>query len=180
MKAFSFGFWNHLKLNKKQNWNIRIESTLCSSFRSYQSGGRIVLVYVLDFLRKKYWNSKIMTSNSSEKNHIKYVIRVKTGHGLNAGTDSSVYIKIYGSKAKTDQIHLSKINAKREGPLFEKAKLDEFHIMAPNVGQVIQWVILHANGFHNLIKGIQIVFVLDSENKYRPWSWWRKTQLALG
>jgi hypothetical protein len=77
-----------------------------------------------------------MASNSSDNKPIKYVIRVKTGHGLNAGTDSSVFLTIFGNKTKTEQIQLSKGSAKREGKLFDKAKLDEFHVMAPNVGQV--------------------------------------------
>ena len=68
--------------------------------------------------------------------NIKYIVKVKTGSVKNASTDSTVSVTMFGNKIKTDKVPLKV--AKTSGPLFQKSRTDEFHIMAKNVGQVIE------------------------------------------
>jgi hypothetical protein len=65
----------------------------------------------------------------------KYIINVKTG---NVGTESNVFVIIYGTKCDTDKIYLknsSKIGV--QSKVFDRFKSDEFTIYDKDVGNVI-------------------------------------------
>lgn len=58
---------------------------------------------------------------------------VKTGE---MGTNSNVFVSLYGSKSAVESIGLNEQVSKRKKNLFEKATLDEFEFEANDVGKV--------------------------------------------
>ncbi len=63
-----------------------------------------------------------------------YVITTVTGSKLGSGTDSNVYLVIYGEKAQTEKLHLTK--KIDDGKLFERGQTDVFKIKALNIEDV--------------------------------------------
>lgn len=78
-------------------------------------------------------------SKNTSSNLINYLISTKTGDIQNAGTDANVRIVIFGSKSKTDSIHLKENKEKKNK--FERGRLDEFAIQANDVGKVLEFLI---------------------------------------
>lgn len=63
-----------------------------------------------------------------------YHTSVKTGDVLGAGTDASVYVKIFGEKGDTGTLWLkSADNTKNK---FEKGRTDLFKLEATDIGKV--------------------------------------------
>ena len=58
---------------------------------------------------------------------------VKTGE---TGTNSNVFVSLYGNKSAIESIGLNEQVSKRKKNLFEKATLDEFEFEANDVGKV--------------------------------------------
>lgn len=61
---------------------------------------------------------------------------VKTGDKTNSGTDSNVFVSLYGSKSAVESVQLDEKSSKRQKNLFEKGSLDEFEFEANDVGKV--------------------------------------------
>jgi hypothetical protein len=63
---------------------------------------------------------------------VPYKIFVTTSKKFGSGTDSKVYIKLYGEEGSSDKIPLAKsLNYKNP---FESGHEDEFEIIAPDLG----------------------------------------------
>lgn len=71
---------------------------------------------------------------------IPYLVEIKTGDVKNIG---AVYLSIYGAKGEIEKLALKENRLKK--PAFEKNKLDEFELYAPDVGEVN-----HVNSDHTL------------------------------
>ncbi len=63
---------------------------------------------------------------------IKYEVEVKTADEMGAGTDSNVYLSIYGEKSEAKKLQLSR----SIGKLFEKGSLDKFDLDLKELGKV--------------------------------------------
>ncbi|CAF0968400.1 unnamed protein product [Rotaria sp. Silwood1] len=62
---------------------------------------------------------------------IPYEITIFTGDKVGTGTNTKIFIQIFGSHGKTDEILL-----KNEFDSFERKSVDKFKIEAPNIGQI--------------------------------------------
>lgn len=69
-----------------------------------------------------------------------YECRVKTSDIRGAGTDAKVYLVLYGTNSKTDEIHLS-----NHTDNFERGQLDVFRLEFPDVGPIHKARIWHNN-----------------------------------
>lgn len=72
-----------------------------------------------------------------------WFIYVYTSNLSNAGTDARVRIKVYGTKANSDDIWLE--NEKNNKKLFEKGSLDQFAKVLPDIGKPQKIRIGHDN-----------------------------------
>jgi hypothetical protein len=65
---------------------------------------------------------------------VPYTVTVRTEDELGAGTDSNVFLEIYGEFGQTDRhiLHTSETHSNK----FEKGQTDIFKLEAANVGQV--------------------------------------------
>ena len=63
-----------------------------------------------------------------------YKVHVTTSNKFSAGTDSRVFIKLYGENGSTDKITLKK--SKNNKNPFEKGKTDTFELDLPNLGRL--------------------------------------------
>lgn len=68
----------------------------------------------------------------------KYRVAVVTGDELGAGTDSNVFITVFGAKANTGEIKLNESNCvnQKKKDLFEKGTTDQFEFEAKDVGSM--------------------------------------------
>lgn len=87
-------------------------------------------------------------------NIAEYVITTITGNKLGAGTDSNVFIVVYGDKAQTAKIQLK--NTETQGDPFEKGKTDIFRVNGLNCGNMSKINVSH-DGF-----GVGCGWFLDS------------------
>ena len=72
-----------------------------------------------------------------------YDISVYTGDKTDAGTESQVYITLYGVNGKqTEKIHLKDSNNKNP---FERNKLDKFRVSGSYIGELTELRIEHDN-----------------------------------
>jgi len=73
-----------------------------------------------------------------------YEIIVITGDKRNAGTDSQVYITLFGSDGKrTEKMHLQK-SLTNKNP-FERNQTDKFRVKGDYVGELVKLRIEHDN-----------------------------------
>lgn len=70
-----------------------------------------------------------------------YIVWINTGEEALGGTDSNVYIMLYGDKGQTDWIHLPA----EDIFAFEEGSSDKFVIEAPDVGTLTQCCVGHDN-----------------------------------
>ena len=63
-----------------------------------------------------------------------YHLAIKTGDEKNAGTDSSVWVQVYGDKGDTGHVQLKKSGMMEN--LFERGQTDYFTLEAGDVGKV--------------------------------------------
>ncbi|CAF0916712.1 unnamed protein product [Rotaria sordida] len=96
-----------------------------------------------------------------------YEIIVYTGGKRNAGTDSQVYVTLFGKNGKkTGKIHLQ--NSNNKDP-FERNQADKFHVQGEYIGELIKLRIEHDNS--GLLSGwfldrIVVTDLNDSKTKY--------------
>uniref|UniRef100_A0A8C3PVS5 Lipoxygenase homology domains 1 n=1 Tax=Chrysolophus pictus TaxID=9089 RepID=A0A8C3PVS5_CHRPC len=74
-----------------------------------------------------------------------YIVKVKTGDKKNAGTDSNVFITLYGSKDDTGMDPLSLKASKLNKNKFERGKIDEFTVESVDIGDLKKIKIGHDN-----------------------------------
>jgi hypothetical protein len=98
-----------------------------------------------DTTRSKSPENKHSSMSNKDKNtdpaEADYVVDVVTANKLGAGTDSNVYLNIYGEKGETGKIHLKKSTNNKDA--FEKGKTDIFEIKSKNVGNITKINISH-------------------------------------
>jgi hypothetical protein len=70
-----------------------------------------------------------------------YTVWIKTGEQPLGGTDSNVFIMLYGQNGQTDWIHLPP----QDLFAFEDGSLDKFVLVAPEVGALTQCCVGHDN-----------------------------------
>lgn len=70
-----------------------------------------------------------------------YTIWIKTGDEPLGGTDSNVFVMLYGANGQTDWIHLPP----QDIFAFEEGSLDKFMLLAPEVGDLTQCCVGHDN-----------------------------------
>lgn len=68
-----------------------------------------------------------------------YHIWIKTGDQPLGGTDSNVYVMLFGSAGRTDWIYLPP----EDIFAFEEGSLDKFILVAPDVGELSQCCVAH-------------------------------------
>ncbi len=72
---------------------------------------------------------------------LEYDIIVITGDKRAGGTDSQVYVTLFGHDGKrTEKIHLNKSNNKNP---FERNQTDKFHVKADYVGELVKLRVEH-------------------------------------
>jgi hypothetical protein len=72
---------------------------------------------------------------------VDFEVTVTTGNKLGAGTDSKVFLVLYGDKGQSDKLHL--VETKTNTDPFEKGKKDVFDISTVNIGDVKKINISH-------------------------------------
>lgn len=70
-----------------------------------------------------------------------YIVWIKTGDQPLGGTDSNVFIMLYGQNGQTDWIHLPP----QDLFAFEQGSVDKFVLVAPDVGALTQCCVGHDN-----------------------------------
>lgn len=70
-----------------------------------------------------------------------YTIYVKTGDDTLAGTDSNVFIQLFGTTGQTESIHLPA----KDVFAFEAGSVDKFIMEVPDVGDLTRCCIGHDN-----------------------------------
>ena len=64
---------------------------------------------------------------------------------MEAGTDSAVFLEIFGTNANTPKLNLNNTTSlDKKANLFEKSKTDVFEVEAVNVGKVNEVIIAHS------------------------------------
>ena len=81
----------------------------------------------------------ILPTNVFYRPPVTYTIRVKTGSLEDAGTNSNVYVVVYGRYLKTTLMML-KLNS-FNSVLFERDSSDWFKVSGTDVGAVSGWVV---------------------------------------
>ncbi|XP_076450682.1 LOW QUALITY PROTEIN: lipoxygenase homology domain-containing protein 1-like [Babylonia areolata] len=84
---------------------------------------------------------------------VEYTVHVKTGDEFGAGTDSSVFVTLYGEKGDTGERQLKESNNRNK---FERKQEDVFSIKAVDLGKLVKVKIRHDNG------GMGSAWFLDS------------------
>ena len=76
--------------------------------------------------------------------HLEYEITVVTGDKRRAGTDSNVYITLFGENGKrTEKMHLKKSLSHKDP--FERGQSDIFRIRGDYIGKLVKLRIEHDN-----------------------------------
>ncbi len=70
----------------------------------------------------------------AQEKGIKYEVDIKTGDDIGSGTDSNVFLSIFGDKGDLQKVHLH--TAKNNKNKFEKGGLDKFDLELKDVGKV--------------------------------------------
>lgn len=72
-----------------------------------------------------------------------YHLAIKTGDETNSGTDSNVWVQVYGNKGDTGHVQLKKSGMMEN--LFERGQTDYFTLEAGDVGKVCSLQLLFFN-----------------------------------
>lgn len=67
---------------------------------------------------------------------VKYTISVKTGNQAGAGTDSNIFVKLYGVLGETDEVRL---NGYIRGDAFERNKVDTITLEFNDIGDIYKF-----------------------------------------
>lgn len=70
-----------------------------------------------------------------------YTVWIKTGDQALGGTDSNVYVMLFGQQGQTEWIFLPP----EDVFTFEEGSLDKFILEAPDVGELVQCCVAHDN-----------------------------------
>ena len=73
----------------------------------------------------------IISDSSSSSSS--YVVAVKTGNFVGAGTDAKVFVMLFGDKGETEKLALDISNQLNK---FELGQVDEFDLQAKDIGKV--------------------------------------------
>lgn len=96
-----------------------------------------------------------------------YTIEVHTGSKKMAGTDSQIFITLYGSSGTSKKIHLK--DATSDKKLFEKNSVDKFKFRMNGIGEVRKIRIEHdgkgfAAGWY--LDKVCLLFLCPTNKKY--------------
>jgi hypothetical protein len=96
-----------------------------------------------------------------------YTIYVRTGDDPTAGTDSNIFLQLFGTQGQSDEIHLPA----RDLFSFESGGTDKYILEIPDLGEVVRCCLRQDNSETGPSSGWQVkdVRVVDDETD-RAWT----------
>uniref|UniRef100_A0A7M5VBW7 Uncharacterized protein n=1 Tax=Clytia hemisphaerica TaxID=252671 RepID=A0A7M5VBW7_9CNID len=92
-----------------------------------------------------------------------YNVTTYTAHGLSAGTEAKIYIKLFGVYGQTDEIHLAGNDEK-----FKEGETDKFQVRAGNIGSLLKINLRNDDSGESSDWHLDKVHVVDSlGNEYK-------------
>ncbi len=103
-----------------------------------------------------------------------YQMSIRTGDRSGAGTDSNIYVTLYGTKGKTREIRL---NGYIKGDAFERGDLDHVRFAAEDVGDLKSILVRSDNKYLGSAWMLEYMDVrkLNERNKRAMFSRWLET-----
>ncbi|XP_076859680.1 lipoxygenase homology domain-containing protein 1 [Brachyhypopomus gauderio] len=112
---------------------------------------------------------ELLPEDSEDLEEIEYEVNVFTGNMWGAGTDSNVYITIYGEKGDTGERRLKKSNNLNK---FERSQNDTFSITAVEMGALNKLRIRQDSSVSWYLDRVEITDTKDDTTYYFPCNRW--------